>query len=292
MTIRHLEVFIAVAECGKMRLAAETLFISQPSVSQAIRDIENYYGIKLFERLSKKLYITENGEKLLKYARHIVGASRDMEIDMKNKGNDLCLRIGGTVTVGTCILCPMVNVFERENPNISTRVTVDNTTVIENMILNSTLDIAIIEGETLSTDIIKIPIYQDKLVLVCNSHHPIAAMKEIDIGELKGQDFITREQGSRDRNIFEQFLKEQRITVNVKWTSTNTEAIKNAVMAGQGLAVLSSILITKELKQGDLKIVPINGINIKRDIFIVYHKDKFISDYMNKFLQVCKSYKT
>ncbi len=292
MTIRHLEIFITVADCGKMRLAAEKLYISQPSVSQAISDIENYYGIRLFERLSKKLYITENGEKLLKYARHIVGTFKDMEIDMKNAGNDLCLRIGGTVTVGTCILSPMIKVFERENPGVSTRVTVNNTTVIENMLLNSTLDIAIIEGETLSPDMIKTPIYQDKLVLVCGSHHPIVNMNEITIEDLVGQDFITREQGSRDRNIFEQFLKEQGITVNVKWTSTNTEAIKNAVMAGQGLAVLSSIMITKELLQGNLKVVHINGINIKRDICMVYHKDKFISDHMKKFLQVCKSYKS
>lgn len=291
MTIRHLEIFIAVADCGKMRAAAEKLFISQPSVSQAISDIENYYGVKLFERLSKKLYITESGEKLLKYARHLVGAFKDMEIDMKNAGNDLCLRIGGTVTVGTCILCPMIRIFETQNPGVSTKVTINNTTVIENMLLNSTLDVAIIEGETVSPDIIKTPIYQDKLVLVCGANDPLANMEEITIEQLEKQDFIAREQGSRDRNIFEQFLKEQGITVNVKWTSTNTEAIKNAVIAGQGLAILSSLMIIKELHRGNLKIVPIKGIDIKRDICMVYHKDKFVSDHMRKFMKVCSSYK-
>jgi len=289
MTIRHLKIFIAVADYGKMRLAAEKLFISQPSVSQAIAEIENYYGVKLFERLSKKLYITDSGEKLLKYARHIVNLFKEMEVDVKNSGENICLRIGGTVTVGTCLLCPIVTQFERRNPGVSTKVIINNTTVIEDMLLNSTLDLAIIEGETISSDIIKIPIYQDKLVLVCGESHPFANEKEITIDKLEDQDVVAREKGSRDRNIFEQFLNEQNISVNVKWNSTNTEAIKNAVIAGQGLAILSSIMVKNELQHGKLKIVTIKDINITRDICLVYHKDKFISEQMKNFLDICKN---
>ncbi len=289
MTIRHLEIFITVADCGKMRLAAEQLFISQPSVSQAIAEIESYYGVKLFERLSKKLYITDSGERLLKYARHIVGLFKEMDVDIKNAGENICLRIGSTVTVGTCLLCPIITQFERKNPGVSTKVIINNTTVIEDMLLNSTLDLAIVEGETISSDIIKIPIYQDKLVLVCGESHPFANEKEITIDKLEDQDVIAREQGSRDRNIFEQLLNEQNISVNVKWNSTNTEAIKNAVIAGQGLAILSSIMVKNELQYGKLKIVPIKDINITRNICLVYHKDKFISEQMKNFLDVCKN---
>ena len=291
MTIRHLEIFIAVADCGKMSLAAEQLFISQPSVSQAISDIETYYGVKLFERLSRKIYITENGEKLLKYARHIVSTFKDMESEMKKTGHDICLKIGATVTVGTCILCPIIKIFERKNPGVSTKVTINNTSEIESMILNSTLDIAIVEGEILNKDIIKVPIYQDELVLICGAHHPLAKMDKITLEQLNDHDFIAREQGSRDRNIFEQFLKEKGISVNVKWTSTNTEAIKNAVVAGYGLAILSSTMIIKELYHGTLKVIPVDEIQIKRDICMVYHKDKFISEYMQRFIEVCTTYK-
>lgn len=291
MTIRHLEIFVAVADCGKMSLAAERLFISQPSVSQAIGDIESYYGVKLFERLSKKLYITEDGEKLLKYARHIVSAFNDMDKDMKNSNQEVILKIGGTVTVGTCILCPLIRIFERKNPGVSTKVTINNTSEIEEMLINSSLDIAIIEGEILNKDIIKVPVYQDELVLVCGAHHPFAKMDKINLEQLNDQDFIAREQGSRDRNIFEQSLKEKGISVNVKWTSTNTEAIKNAVVAGQGIAVLSSTIIIKEIYQGTIKVIPIDEIKIKRDICMVYHKDKFISETMKKFMEVCTTYK-
>ena len=289
MTIRHLEIFITVADCGKMRLAAEQLFISQPSVSQAIAEIETYYGVKLFERLSKKLYITDSGERLLKYARHIVELFKEMEIDIKNAGENIYLRIGGTVTVGTCLLSPIVTQFESNNPGVSTKVIVNNTTVIEDMLLHSTLDLAIVEGETISNDIIKIPIYQDKLVLVCGESHPFSNKGEITIDELKGQDVIAREQGSRERNIFEQFLSEQNISVNVKWSSSNTEAIKNAVIAGQGLAILSSLMIKNELQHGKLKIVSIKDINITRHICLIYHKNKFISEQMKTFIDVCKN---
>lgn len=291
MTIRHLEIFIAVADCGKMSLAAERLFISQPSVSQAISDIEGNYGVKLFERLSKKLYITDDGEKLLKYARHIVGGFKDMERDMKKSDQDICLKIGGTVTAATCILCPLIKIFERENPIISTKVTINNTTEIEHMILNSSLDIAIIEGEIQTKDIIKTPIYQDELVLVCGAHHSFADVNEITIDQLNQQNFIAREQASRDRNLFEQLLREKNVEVNVKWTSTNTEAIKNAVIEGQGLAILSSAMIVKEVYTGTIKVVPVAEIQMKRDICLVYHKDKFISEYLQKFIDVCTTYK-
>lgn len=291
MTIRHLEIFVAVADCGKMSLAAEKLFISQPSVSQAISDIESYYGVKLFERLSKKLYITEDGENLLKYARHIVNTFKDMDSEMKHKNKEVCLKIGGTVTVGTCILCPLIKIFERKNPGVSAKVTINNTSEIEKMLLNSSLDIAIIEGEILNKDIIKVPVYQDELVLICSAHHPFAKMDKVSLEQLNNHDFIAREQGSRDRNIFEQFLREKGISVNVKWTSTNTEAIKNAVVAGQGIAVLSSAMIIKELYHGTLKVISLDEIQIKRDICMVYHKDKFISEIMQKFIEVCTTYK-
>lgn len=289
MTIRHLEIFIAVADYGKMSLAAERLFISQPSVSQAISEIEKYYGVKLFERLSKKLYITETGEKLLSYARHIVNNFKEMEGVMKNAGDKILLNIGGTVTVGTCILCPLVKKYEKIYEKASVKVIVNNTTVIEKMLLESSLDLAITEGQIHSKDIIKLPLFKDELVVICSVNHPMAEAGEIALEELANKDFIGREQESRDRNAFEQFLLEKGVEVNVKWSCTNTEAIKNAVMSGQGLAILSKLVIIKELQKKKLHVVPIKGVKIQRDICLVYHKDKFLSEQLKAFIEVSKS---
>ncbi|MCI6277579.1 MAG: LysR family transcriptional regulator [Clostridium sp.] len=285
MNIRHLKIFITVADCGKMSTAAEKLFISQPSVSQAIREIEDYYGIRLFERLSKKLYITKNGEMLLKYARHIVESFDEMEMELKNTGQNICLRVGATVTVGTCILNPIIKKFENNESNISSKIVINNTNVIENMILKSELDVGIVEGVITNKDIVKIPIYRDKLVLVSGKCHKFYKANSIKLQDLQGEDMIMREVGSGSRELFDSVIHRENIEINEKWNSTNTDSIKNAVMEGQGLGVLSTLMIQEEIKNGKLHMIEIEDVDISRDICVVYHKNKFISDYLKNFIE-------
>lgn len=207
MSIRHLRIFITVVDCGKMSLAAKELFISQPSVSQAIKEIEDYYGVKLFERLSRKLYITESGKMLLQYARHIVQSFDEMEINLRNMGESIALRIGATITVGTGILQPIINKFEEEQKNVSTKVEINNTNVIEQMILHSELDLGIIEGKVTNPDLIKIPIYRDRLVAIVGKSHPFYNKEFITVDQLSGKDLICREEGSGGRELFNEVLE-------------------------------------------------------------------------------------
>lgn len=283
MNIRHLRIFIMVADCGKMSVAAEKLFITQPSVSQAIREIEDFYGIKLFERLSKKLYITESGALLLKYARHIVQSFDEMEMELKNTGQSISLRVGATITVGTCMLNKIIDDFEKSNKDIATKITINNTNVIERMILNSELDIGIVEGVIENKDIIKVPIYKDKLVIVVGKKHRFYNRKEINIEDLQGEDMIVREAGSGSRDTFQKILKERNIDITMKWISTNTEAIKNGVIGGHGISVLPMMIAEKEIEGGMLHTVGLKDIEIFRDICVVYHKNKFMSDHFKKF---------
>ena len=286
MSIRHLRIFIMVADCGKMSLAAEKLFITQPSVSQAIKEIEEYYGVKLFERLSKKLFITESGEMLLKYARHIVQSFDEMEMGLKNKGQKVCLRIGATITVGSCMINDIINKIEKENNEISTKVTINNTEVIQRMLLNSELDVAIIEGIVTNKDLVKRCVHTDKLIVVVGSNHKFYNRDKISIQELSGEDVIAREEGSGGRQIFDNILKNNNIDINIKYSSTDTEAIKNAVINGRGLAVLSSMIVQKEIKEGTLRNVSLKEVNMFREISVVYHKNKFISEYLQTFLDI------
>lgn len=288
MTIRHLEIFIKVAECGKMRQAAEELFISQPSVSQAIKEIEDHYGVKLFERLSKKLFITEQGERLLKHATHIVKSFDQMEEEIFSMGQSLTLRIGGTVTVGSCLMPVVIKQFEQANPEIDTKIIIHNITEIHEQISNSTLDIGIVEGEVSGDDLTSIPICTDQLVLIASKNHPLVQKDKITLADLQGQDIIVREEGSSARIIFDHLLKEHHIAMNEKWYSTNTESIKNAVLAGQGVAVLSNLLLGNEIHSGSVRIIPIEDVLIQRNIYLVYHKNKFLSEPMLKFISAAK----
>lgn len=288
MTIRHLKIFITVADCGKMNLAAKKLYISQPSVSQAIQELEKEYGIQLFERLSQKLYITDNGEKLLSYARHIVDSYEEMDLAMKNAGEHIKIRIGCSVSVGTCLIGKVLDELEKVHQNLDTQVVINNTTTIEKQIANSDLDVGIVEGIISNTDMQQIPLCQDELVIVVGKGHPFYKRKEISLEELKGADMIAREDGSMGRNQYEQILSTKGIDPYIKWSSTNTEAIKNAVIAGKGIAILSKLMIEKEVQDGILRIVPVKDLKVERTIHLIYHKNKYLSNIMKSFIDISK----
>lgn len=287
MTIRHLQIFVTVADCGKMRAAAEKLHISQPSVSQAIRELEHYYNIQLFERLSQRIYITETGKHLLPYARHIIDSFETMEGFLKDSSAGNTIRIGASVSVGTRLLPPMIKALERELPEADIRVTVDNTTVIEGMIQRSELDLAIVEGIVRSEELVKEDIYDDELLLVVGPEHKLFNCPDITLEELAKQALISRESGSVERNQFEQFLLEHEINMKNKWSCSNTETIKKAVLNGEGVAILSKLVIEKEVRQGKVRALNVANIQMKRKIKLIYHKNKFISHPMKKMITIC-----
>lgn len=284
MTIRLLKVFIEVVDCNNMSIAAKNLYISQPSVSQAISQLENFYAIKLFERLSKKLYITEPGKQLLSYARHIVALFDEMEENIKSTSNTL-LKIGGTITVGTCVMSDIISRFNTNYPTIQTQILINNTSIIEEKILTNELDIGIVEGEIKSKEIICIPVIKDKLVLICNKTNTFANRNTVDLCELNNQPFILREQGSGTRELFENYMKNAGFIIQEKWVCNNSDSIKQAVIAGHGLSVISERLVRDEISADILKIVKINNVEFKRNFSVIYHKNKYISKYLKNFIE-------
>lgn len=287
MTIRHLQIFVAVADCGKMRAAAERLHISQPSVSQAVRELESYYNIKLFERLSQRIYITETGKKLLPYARHIIDSFETMEGFINDTSAGNVIRVGGSVSVGTRLLPPMIKSLENEVPDVDVCVIVDNTAAIEGKIQGSELDIAVVEGIVRSDELVKKDIYDDELVLVVGPEHELFNHPGIKLKELTKHALISRESGSVERNQFEQFLLEHDIKMKNKWSCSNTETIKKAVLNGEGIAILSRMVIEKEIAAGEVRVLNVENTRMKRKIKLIYHKNKYISQSMKQFIDIC-----
>lgn len=287
MTIRHLQIFVAVADCGKMRVAAERLHISQPSVSQAVRELESYYNIKLFERLSQRIYITETGKKLLPYARHIIDSFETMEGFINDTSAGNVIRVGGSVSVGTRLLPPMIKSLENEVPDVDVCVIVDNTAAIEGKIQRSELDIAVVEGIVRSDELVKKDIYDDELVLVVGPEHELFNHPGIKLKELTKHALISRESGSVERNQFEQFLLEHDIKMKNKWSCSNTETIKKAVLNGEGIAILSRMVIEKEIAAGEVRVLNVENTRMKRKIKLIYHKNKYISQSMKQFIDIC-----
>ena len=290
MTVRHLKIFVTVVDCKSMSGAAAKLYISQPTVSQAIADLEKYYGVRLFERLSQKLYITEQGKQLLSYARHITDSFESMEEAMRKVEGIPHLSIGCSVSVGTFLLNELLDRFEKEQKECKVNVTVDNTSAIEKLILDSEVDLGIVEGIVKSPDLVTAPVCRDELVLVCGKNYHLARKTNIDFSDLEGENFISREKGSIERNQLEKVLGEHKITLNRCWNCTNTEAIKNAVIHGRGIAILSNMLTHKECQSGDMVILNLEGMHFERTIHLVYHKNKYLSQSMQTMIGVCKDY--
>lgn len=288
MTIRHLNIFVTVAECGKMRVAADMLHISQPSVSQAISELENYYNVKLFERISQRIYITEQGKELLTYARTVVDAFDEMEEFMHSSSTKNRIRVGGSVTIGTVIIPRIMEELEKDNSSIDVRVTVDNTTNIEELIENNELDIALVEGIVKNTNLIRAEVLEDELVMVVGKRHPFFTNPTVELKDLANQTLLSREKGSAERNQFEQFLSDNSISMDVKWSCSNTETIKQALCHEAGIAILSKLLVQKEVESGSLKILHVKSTHINRKIRLLYHKNKYFTHAMKTFMDYCQ----
>jgi len=290
MTLRHLMIFLCVYDEGNMTAAAAKLYIAQPSVSQAIRELEKYYNVRLFERLGRKLFITVAGQKLVTYARHIVHLSKEAEDAMREIHQNAVIRVGASVTVGTCILNEIIIEFSKQNPHVKMTASVNNTTIIEGMLLADELDIGLVEGKVHSQVVVSQYFMDDELVLVTSISHPLTKKSRVKAADIDNMEFIVREEGSGTRELFESVMRSKGINWKVVGTYNNAETIKKFVSTGLGISVISRMAVKKEVERNELAIVQIEGVYFKRQFSIVHHKNKFIVPVLDDFMQVCLSY--
>lgn len=284
MTLRTMEVFLAVVDTGSMRAAAEKLFISQPSVSGVIADLESQYGIRLFERLGKKLYITPQGETLAGYARRMLSLSEEIDRRMGSIEDNTPLRIGATVTVGACVIGRIL----RQLDGPPARVMCNNTRVIEQQLLLSRLDAALVEGSVRSRDLLVRPVIRDQLMLICRRDSALASRPAVALDALSREPLLLRERGSDARTTLEKAFEERGLRVEAAWECNNTQAILNAVRQGFGVALLSPCLLDDG--DGSLTAVPVSDCDLSRWFSLVIHRDKFISARLQAFLDLCSNW--
>lgn len=287
MTLRDLEIFCAVCDTGSMTAAAGRLHISQSSISQVIANIETEFGVRLFERFPKRLYITEAGRLLQDYARHVLVSFYEMTDRLRGSGVPHTLRVGASVTVGTCLLAAIVQNFASIRPDVRVEAVVDNTSAVEEQLLKNGLDLGLVEGTVRSPYLVSAPFMDDELVLACGRSHPLYGKKVIGRKELSGLPFIVREEGSGTRELFVSVMNANGIPWAPVWVCNNAEGIKNAVIAGIGVTVISRMLLEKEIQSGDLRTVLIDGIEFKRKFNIIYHRNKYLSDPIRQFIDSC-----
>lgn len=288
-TLRQLKIFIAVAEYKKMSAAANKLYISQPTVSQMISDLECEYGVQLFERFPKELKITPAGRLLLSGAQEIVAIHENLEQSMKNINALRQLRIGVTLTIGNTLMAGLAETLKKRHPDLDLCVFVDNTRMIEHRMIHNELDIALVEGIIVREEIVTEPVVGDRMELICGPEHPFSNMDSVALEHLRGQDFIMRERGSGTRAIFENIMLTHHIPFVTKWECSSGTAIIDAVRHNLGLGVLSYRCVKDYAAKGELHICPIEGVVMKRFFYLCRNKNHPVTSQMRDFIDLVRS---
>jgi len=268
MTFRHFGIFVAVCESGSMTKAAQRLSISQPSVSQAVKELEEGYGVALFERLGKRLVVTEAGEICLGYAKRILRSRDELAESIRERQIAGPIRVGATVTIGTYLLPRIGSLSSRTLYPV-----VENTARIERLLLEGALDIGLVEGETISPSLDRKRFYRDRLVIVCSPENP-AWKRKMTARDIDGHGFYIREEGSGSRELFAFAMRRKGLDYRVAGEINNTEALKNFAREDkENFAVISALAVDESIRVLDLP-----GLDLERGFDIVRHKDKAMNE--------------
>ncbi|WP_066894334.1 LysR family transcriptional regulator [Clostridium nigeriense] len=292
MNFRKLKIFYETAMYLNMTKVAKEMYISQPSISQSINELEAELGVKLFDRIGKKLFLTHEGEVFLNYTRRILnlydeGVKTIRDFNLNEKGR---IVIGASTTIGIYILPEIIKEFSSKYKDIEISLIIENTKNIEKLILENKVDFAYVEGDIHSEEIEREIIWKDELVFICGDKNNLRNYDEIEGRVLENEKLIMREEGSGTREHTELFLKKNKVKFTTFLELGNTEAIKKTVEANLGVGCLSYRVVEDKVKSGELYMFRLLEGKIERDLYLISHNDKFISNNMKTFIEYTKKF--
>jgi DNA-binding transcriptional LysR family regulator len=280
MTLRQLEVFLAIARARGYRRAAEALHTSQPALSQHVRELEAELGARLFDRLGRGIALTEAGRLLEERAQRVFATLADAreavgELHGLQRGS---LLIGASTTPGIYVLPALIGRFRRRYPGIELRLRIANSRVMEEAVRAHELDLAVVGGhglasgeECLAAGLV------DELVLVVDRRHPWSRAREVAPARLVEEPLLVREEGSATRQVTERTLERAGVRWRVGMELNHTEAIKQAVMAGLGVAFVSVHAVRGEVASRRLAAVRLRGLRIRRHFHAIHSEARTLS---------------
>ena len=277
MNLRQLRVFKAVCETLSFTKAANILFMTQPAVSHVIGSLEEEIGYRLFDRLSRKIYLTQAGEVFVEKVTRILELYDDLAARSEEISARTPLRIGSTITIANVWLPKLMQEFQKKHDLSIVKVEIDSAEHTERKLRNNEIDLAFIEGVVAGSQYKKIVFSSYEMILICSPNHAWAGRKEISLEELVHEKFLLREKGSSIRSSFDSALLLHNIVVDPIWESVNSEALIQAVAHNLGVSVMPTELVKAELNSGKVIGVRIKEMNLMNQNHIVYHKDKYLS---------------
>ena len=288
MADRRLQVFHAVAKQLSFTKAAEVLFMTQPAVTFQVKQLEEHFNTRLFERSHGKISLTPAGELALDFAERILNLSGEMEARISELTGQISgpLLIGASTTIAEYMLPRLLGEFKQRHPETHARLTVANSETIENKVADHTLDLGLIESPSHHPNLVTEVCCEDELVMICAPFSDLAKLHTVDPKLVASHPYISRESGSGTRECIDDFFKSNGVCLdelNLVMELGSREAIKGAVAAGLGVAVVSSTTVLKELKLGELVAIPLDP-PLRRQLSLVYPQEKFRSKLLQSFL--------
>ena len=323
-----MRIFLAVTENGNnLTRTANQLYMAQPAVTVAIQELEQYYGVNLFDRLGKRLYLTEAGKQFREYVVRILGLFDDMEEGMKSWGSRGVLRVGSSITIGSQFMPGYVEEYAKTHPNIDTQVLIGPSDRIEKKILNNELDIALVESPVHEDHLIAEKYMEDYLVIIAPGNSKEQDLRdsfredqrgaqgqetpakrqerpdeisdelpkkiqEMTVEEFASQRLLLREPGSGTRESIEKVLEPFSIQLKTSWEATSTTALVNAVISGLGISIVPRRMVEAPLKSGQIREIHVQGVEFQRYFYMVYHRDKLLTAPIRDFMELCRNYES
>jgi len=288
MADRRLQVFYSVAKQLSFTKAAESLHMTQPAVTFQIRQLEEYFNTRLFDRTHNKISLTEAGEQVYTYAERILALYQEMDNQVRTLTGDIIgvLLVGASTTIAEYRIPSLLGEFQAKYTDVKLRLKVSNTVGIVHMVENNEIDVGIVEAPVNNKNLVVKVCWQDQLMLVCQPTHDLAKQNSINAKDILPYPFICREEGSGTRDVIATYLKKQRLSLddlNLIMEFGSPESIKSAVESGLGITIISESTLKKELKLSTLAAIPLNPPMI-RPFSIVYQRQKFRLRAMEEFL--------
>lgn len=281
MTRKHFTIFVEVCRFLNFSQAAEALNTTQPAVSLAVKELESHYGVALFERMNRRVYLTPAGEALLATAQDVLRGFQEAE-ETLGQGRPLALRVGANVSFGEAGLAQVLGRFRQEHPQVRLRALVANSDKIQSLLAENQLDVGIVDGLGVSERLRAQPLYQEDLVLaVAPGRFPAPATVE----ELAALPLLLREPGSGLRSSVDRVFSQQGLAPQPLLESTSTAALAQAAKAGLGVAILPEALAQRE---SGLQVGTVPEVRFFRQFACALHRQKAPSPALEAFLALLR----
>lgn len=262
--------------------------LTQPTITQHIQYLENFYGVELVIRTKRGIHLTEEGKLLLEYAQKVDSLAKGIKRRLENKKNIIKkYNIGATLTIGEYVLAKILGNYQEEKPNVDIALTVQNTETILKKLDREEIDFGLIEGSFDTTKYKYKLLKKDRLLLVVSPEHRLANRNSVNLEELLNEKFILRESGSGTRSSFEESILEEGYNIkdlNVQMEIGNLNAIRTLVLENLGITVISQEVVKEELANNRLVSIPINGVDLEREFNFVYLSHYKSKDFIDEFI--------